>query len=81
MAAASPSRLNGGESEVADLDCKVVVVKEDVVRLEVAVDDILGVEVAGDERKKYIRKITFETKTKKNLLHPLTSLTSNFNHI
>ena len=41
-----PSRLDGGEAEVSDLDGEVVVVQEDVVALQVAVNDVLSVKVA-----------------------------------
>ena len=41
-----PSRLDCGEAEVSDLDGEVVVVQEDVVALQVAVNDVLRVKVA-----------------------------------
>ena len=45
-----PSGLDGGEAEVSDLDSEVVVVQEDVVALQVAVNDVLRVEVAGKRK-------------------------------
>ena len=42
-----PPRLDRRKAEVADFHREVIVMKEDVVALQVAVDNILGMEVAS----------------------------------
>ena len=48
-----PSSLDGSQSEVTDFDGEVVVMEKDVITLQIAVDDVRGMEVtAGRSREK-----------------------------
>ena len=42
---AAPPTFDGCEPKVADLDGIVVLVKEDVVRFQITMNDVLGVEI------------------------------------
>ena len=45
LSCSRPARLDCRQTKVTNLHGKVVIVEEDVVRLEISVDDVLGVEV------------------------------------
>jgi hypothetical protein len=76
----SPPGLHRGQAEVADLDREVVVVQENVVALQVAVDDVFGVKVAKKEHWTLnmieIRKTIFKCS-----LHPLRRLARNLDGV